>query len=217
MPRDSLANRVYYLPPPNKPIACRAGRTKRCTTSRSRRDLGLGPGPTSLDARQPSKRCASTRRRRVSARSDSVTAPPIVGDTEGDSVFTVLDVDSAVVRSQSSAAPAYPLDLLTKHVEGIVIARYVVDTTGFADTTSFEVLTLDAMRDSFARCARRCRTCASRRRRSARTKCGSSSSSRSPSASRRPSRDGARSRSEPPYAGEPRSRRAPSRACRRSR
>ena len=45
-----------------------------------------------------------------------------------------------MVRSQSSAAPAYPLDLLTKKVQGSVNARYVVDTTGFADTTSFEVL-----------------------------------------------------------------------------
>ena len=55
-------------------------------------------------------------------------------------MFTKLEVDSAVVRSQSSAAPAYPLDLLSKHIEGTVVARYVVDTTGFADTTSFEVI-----------------------------------------------------------------------------
>ena len=57
-----------------------------------------------------------------------------------DSVFTEFEVDSAVVRSQNSAAPAYPLDLLQKHVEGAVLARYVVDTTGFADTSSFVVV-----------------------------------------------------------------------------
>jgi outer membrane biosynthesis protein TonB len=45
------------------------------------------------------------------------------------------------VRSQTSAAPAYPLELLTSHVEGNVIARYVVDTTGFADVESLEVVT----------------------------------------------------------------------------
>ena len=32
------------------------------------------------------------------------------------------------------------MDLLSKHVEGTVVARYIVDTTGFADTTSFEVI-----------------------------------------------------------------------------
>jgi len=55
-------------------------------------------------------------------------------------VFSVLEVDTAVVRSASSAAPAYPLKLLTAHIMGSVSARYVVDTTGFADTASFEVM-----------------------------------------------------------------------------
>ena len=79
---------------------------------------------------------------------------PVVGDarTEADSVFTILEVDSAVVRSQSSAAPAYPLELLTKKIQGSVNARYVVDTTGFADTTSFEVLT--STNEGFVRAVR---------------------------------------------------------------
>jgi hypothetical protein len=45
-----------------------------------------------------------------------------------------------VVRSAKSAAPAYPLKLLEAHVMGYVNARYVVDTTGFADTASFRVM-----------------------------------------------------------------------------
>ena len=57
-----------------------------------------------------------------------------------DSVFSVLDVDTAVVRSANSAAPAYPLKLLQAHVMGNVMAQYIVDTTGFADTTSFTVI-----------------------------------------------------------------------------
>jgi protein TonB len=55
-------------------------------------------------------------------------------------VFSVLEVDTAVVRSASSAAPAYPLKLLAARIMGSVSARYVVDTTGFADTSSFEVM-----------------------------------------------------------------------------
>ena len=64
---------------------------------------------------------------------------PLVLGTE-DSVFSVLDVDTAVVRSTSSAAPAYPLKLLQAHIMGNVMSQYVVDTTGFADTTSFTVI-----------------------------------------------------------------------------
>jgi protein TonB len=44
------------------------------------------------------------------------------------------------VRAANSAAPAYPLKLLAARIMGYVAARYVVDTTGFADTTSFSVL-----------------------------------------------------------------------------
>jgi TonB family protein len=72
---------------------------------------------------------------------DSATVPavaPLPGPP--DSVFSVLEVDSAVVRSATSAAPAYPLKLLQAHITGVVLVRYVVDTTGFADTTSFKVL-----------------------------------------------------------------------------
>ena len=66
-----------------------------------------------------------------------------------------------------------------------------------------------------ARCATRCRTCASRRRRSARTRCVSSSSSRSRSASRRRSASGSKTVARHHSRRLPF--RAPSRACRRSR
>jgi protein TonB len=76
----------------------------------------------------------------TSSGKDSTTAPPVPPTKGQDSVYSVLDVDIAVVRSASSAAPAYPLKLLEKHVTGYVNAQYIVDTTGFADTTSFVVL-----------------------------------------------------------------------------
>ena len=71
---------------------------------------------------------------------DSVTAPEAPPSKGQDSVYSVLDVDVAVARTASSAAPAYPLKLLEKHISGYVNAQYIVDTTGFADTTSFVVL-----------------------------------------------------------------------------
>lgn len=141
LPSDSFANRVYYIPPPNKPIATPATHEVVHYLSLTP-GLGLGPGPTDIDARRPSTSPIASKAP-GGERADSTvppSPPPLNGDQTKDSVFTELDVDSAVVRSQSSAAPAYPLELLSKHVEGTVIARYIVDTTGFADTTSFEVV-----------------------------------------------------------------------------
>ncbi|MDE3129288.1 MAG: energy transducer TonB, partial [Gemmatimonadota bacterium] len=55
-------------------------------------------------------------------------------------------------RYPESAAPAYPPALLAKHVEGSVATTYVVDTTGFADTTSLKILS--ASDSQFARSVR---------------------------------------------------------------
>jgi len=137
---EGLANRVYYIPPVEKPPVPRGEReTVRYLSLAA--GLGAGPGPVSIDVDRP---IGLVERSPVpgDAKVDSTpaVAPPTVGEPAGDSVFTVLEVDSAVVRSQSSAAPAYPLDLLEKHIEGVVVARYVVDTTGFADPSSLEVI-----------------------------------------------------------------------------
>jgi hypothetical protein len=72
---------------------------------------------------------------------DSVQSDSLPDTGAKDSVYSVLEVDTAVVRSASSAAPAYPPALLAAHIQGYVNARYVVDTTGLADTTTFEVMT----------------------------------------------------------------------------
>ena len=66
--------------------------------------------------------------------------PPGVLSARFDSVFTVLGVDSEVVRVEGSAAPAYPASLLTNGVEGYVEAEFVVDTTGWVDLNSVRIL-----------------------------------------------------------------------------
>jgi len=75
--------------------------------------------------------------------------PPEEAQSEGDSVMTVLEVDSAAARYDDSAAPPYPPNLLEKRIEGTVAIQYVVDTTGKADTSS--VVILSATHDDFAR------------------------------------------------------------------
>jgi TonB family protein len=143
MPADSFANRIYYIPPPDKPpLVHGSGETVRYLTLTPGEGTGSGPGMSAIDARraitpvvQQSESAGEPRK------ADSVAStPPVAGAPNGDSVFTILEVDTAVVRSSASAAPAYPMDLLTKKIEGTVLARYIVDTTGFADTASFEVI-----------------------------------------------------------------------------
>jgi TonB family protein len=68
---------------------------------------------------------------------DLETRPPI---ELGDSIMTEYQVDTAVVRYDNAAAPLYPPDLLKRRIEGTVIVQYVVDTTGYADTSTFRVI-----------------------------------------------------------------------------
>lgn len=58
----------------------------------------------------------------------------------GDSVYTMIEVDSMVQRDPFSAAPVYPADLLERGVQGSAVVRYVVDTTGRADMRTFQTL-----------------------------------------------------------------------------
>lgn len=66
--------------------------------------------------------------------------PPGLASVRLDSVFTVLGVDSEVVRMDGSAAPAYPNNLLDAGIEGYVEAEFVVDTTGWVDLSSVRIL-----------------------------------------------------------------------------
>ena len=59
---------------------------------------------------------------------------------DGDKAYTVLEVDSAIVRDPASAAPEYPAHLLREGIEGSAAVRFVVDSTGAVDTLTFRVL-----------------------------------------------------------------------------
>lgn len=138
VPADSIANRVVYLPPPDRAPAERSSGPAIRYVALAPEGLGTGMGARMMGDARPATADETVGNK---AR-DSVTAPAEVApEPPGpDSVFSILDVDTAVVRTANSAAPAYPLSLLTAHITGSVSARYVVDTTGFADTSSFIVL-----------------------------------------------------------------------------
>lgn len=137
--RDSIANRIFYLPPPDKPPRV-AGGLPAIHYINVAAGLGLGPGPIELDAAKPIG--LTEHSLAAGAPPDTSTRNAAEGNSEvtEDSVYTILEVDSAVVRSENSAAPAYPLELLKRNIEGGVRVRYVVDTTGLADPETLEIL-----------------------------------------------------------------------------
>jgi hypothetical protein len=132
---ENRAIPVYRPPPdrvPTQPGSRAAIRYIDLATS----PVGFGDGAHGFGNAKPTRFIRDS----VARGRDSITAPEAPQTAGPDSVYSVLDVDIAAVRTASSAAPAYPLKLLEKHVQGFVNAQYVVDTTGFADTTSFVVL-----------------------------------------------------------------------------
>jgi hypothetical protein len=147
--RESIANHVFFIPPPNRLPTQPGSRESLHYIDLAQAGFGTGDGPRTFGDGRPKPADATIGDRAK----DSLTAAPLPPATGPDSVYSVLDVDTAVVRSAKSAAPAYPLKLLEAHIMGYVNARYIVDTTGFADTASFHVMAatnpefIDAVRD----------------------------------------------------------------------
>ena len=71
---------------------------------------------------------------------DPIDARPMPELHGADSVFSVVEVDSAATRYEWSAAPAYPPKLLQNNIEGVVKVTFIVAQDGYADTTSLEIL-----------------------------------------------------------------------------
>jgi hypothetical protein len=72
--------------------------------------------------------------------SDARDAPPLPALRGEDSVYSVVEVDSAATRYEWSAAPAYPPKLLQLNTEGTVRAEFIVLQDGYADTTSLRIV-----------------------------------------------------------------------------
>jgi len=140
VPEESLANRVYYLPPPDR-VPDQQGRQERIQWMA----IGVPTNPIGEFAdvragRSELGKPAADPTDGLKFGLDSIAIPAVADIAGTDSAFSVLDVDSAVTRHPWSAAPAYPAEMLKKKQEGSVFVRYVVDTSGFADAASFEVL-----------------------------------------------------------------------------
>jgi protein TonB len=139
LPENSIANRIFYIPPPDR-VVSRVASSERVTyVHTDAAGTGVGEGPRMAGEARPSP-TPDPSLGKPTEQKDTIASAPIAPTSGPDSVYSILEVDTAVVRSSSSAAPAYPLKLLEQHIQGYVNAQYVVDTTGFADTASFTVL-----------------------------------------------------------------------------
>lgn len=139
LPTSSIANRVFYIPPPDRVPAQAGSRERVHYVKVDVNGFGTGEGTRQMGNTRPTS-TDETLGHEIPAAKDSVTADSTVEVDSKDSVYSVLEVDTAVVRSASSAAPAYPAKLLAAHIQGFVNAQYVVDTAGRADTTTFHVM-----------------------------------------------------------------------------
>lgn len=83
---------------------------------------------------------------------DHQNAPATAATAGEDSVFTVIEVDSAATRYSWSAAPVYPPAMLEAKREGYVKAQWVVDESGYADTATLKLI--DWTADEFAKAVR---------------------------------------------------------------
>lgn len=133
--KEELLDRlVVFLVPPDK-TGNGGPDSGAAEWSSTAADAGRGPTggqPVGGDSRLPARgRIPTLRASDLTLRDDALP---------GDNAFTVLEVDSAVVRDPSSAAPEYPAQLLARGIEGFAAVRYVVDSTGQVDTLTYRVV-----------------------------------------------------------------------------
>lgn len=77
--------------------------------------------------------------------SDAETIEPGIGDN----AMSTFEVDSIAVFDATSAAPEYPEAMMLRRVEGAVVFRFVIDSTGLVDMSTVRVMS--ATRSAFAR------------------------------------------------------------------
>ena len=71
---------------------------------------------------------------------DSAPQQTLAEAAAAQNAFTLLDIDSGATRDPSSAVPAYPPLLFRQGIEGMAVVRFVVDTTGRADISTFRLI-----------------------------------------------------------------------------
>lgn len=129
LPENSIAR---FLAPPDREVAQRPQAEMVRYVTIAVPDVGVGGHtPVDLDA---------GRAIRQLTRLDDHDAPPLPEMHGMDSVYSVVQVDSAATRYEWSAAPAYPPHMLEQSTEGMVRAEFVVTQEGYVDTMTVRIL-----------------------------------------------------------------------------
>ena len=136
---EEISQRVYYLPPPDRIPASEATieRIQYVDVGNGARILGP-ESATGAAAGRPSPSDDNAGRGSPGVDPmDQQSQQPI---PSLDSVYSILNVEETAVRSEWSAAPIYPAELIEQAVEGSVLTNFVIDTTGRADTSTIEII-----------------------------------------------------------------------------
>jgi TonB family protein len=130
---------IYYLPPPDRTPGQRPIE-ERITYV----EMGSGDATSDLESPEGRQARAPVREPRPTkggaAGPDAAMQIAVAPVTSDDSVYSVLAAMESAVRVEGSAAPVYPPDMLAQGIEGSVQTRFVIDTTGRADSASLVVL-----------------------------------------------------------------------------
>lgn len=141
-----LANRVYYLAPPTRTAAAEESAERMRYADAAPVGLGSGFERSLVPTSEPTRKLTFTQPGDLGT--ELVATAESQRSRGTDSVFTLVEVDSAVATDPMSAAPTYPEAMRQRGIEGSVQVRYVVDSTGLADSSSLVIVR--ASREDFA-------------------------------------------------------------------
>jgi TonB family protein len=128
LPANSI---VRFLAPPDRPAGQLPQREMVRFVALAVPASGSGVTPQTVETSKAHDKISGIDER------DALPLPELHGE---DSVFSVVEVDSAATRYEWSAAPAYPPRMLERNTEGSVRAEFVVGQDGYADTISLTIL-----------------------------------------------------------------------------
>lgn len=135
---------VRFLAPPDRPAGQHAQAEMVKYVAISVPTIGLGTSVRPVEKIKPLEEVVAGRDER-----DSRALPELPG---ADSVFLVIDVDSAASRYAWSAAPSFPPKMLERKISGFVRAEWIVQSDGSADTSSLRIL--ESTNDEFTKAVR---------------------------------------------------------------
>jgi Gram-negative bacterial TonB protein C-terminal len=140
LPENTL---VRFLAPPNRPAgqAPQAEMIRYVAVSIPTFGVGLGAAVQQSTEAKPKPEAH-----------DELDSPALREIPGLDSVFLLIDVDSAARRYPWSAAPVYPPRMLEQKMSGFVRAEWVVQADGYADTSTLRIV--EATHEDFVQAVR---------------------------------------------------------------